>query len=78
MNLNNKEFFDDFNEIIMDWSKIDENTLNIAIQTLSQQKVETLFTELQEVINTNEKRKSIVDVSLKVLEVLVKMGMRVL
>ena len=71
-------FFDDFNEIIIDWSKIDENTLNIAIQTLSQQKVETLFTELQEVINTNEKRKSIVDVSLKVLQVLVKMGMRVL
>ena len=71
-------FFDDFNEIIIDWSKIDENTLNIAIQTLSQQKVETLFTELQEVINTNEKRKSIVDVSLKVLQVLVKLGLKVL
>ena len=71
------EFFDDFNEIIVDWSKIDQNTLSSMIETLSQQKVETLFTELQEVINTNEKRKSIVDVSLKVLEVLVNMGMKV-
>ena len=71
-------FFDAFPDgIQIDWNKIDSNTLDSMLQSLSEQKVETIFSELQECINTNEKRRTIIDVTLKVLEVAISLGMKI-
>ena len=74
----NDNFFDAFpGGIQIDWNKIDSNTLDSMLQSLSEQKVETIFSELQECINTNEKRRTIIDVTLKVLEVAINLGMKI-
>jgi hypothetical protein len=72
------DFFDDFPEGIgVDWSKISDKELDQFVATLSKQDVEKIFEELQKVIDTNNKRKSIVDVTLKILQVAVSLGMKI-
>jgi hypothetical protein len=72
------DFFDDFPEgIEVDWSKISDKELDQLVATLSKQDVEKIFGELQKVIDTNNKRKSIVDVTLKILQVAVSLGMKI-
>jgi hypothetical protein len=76
--MSNDPFFDDFPDLQVDWSKIDETQLNDMISKLQKQDVEKIFSALQDSINSNNQVKSIVGVSLKVLEVLVGLGMKVL
>ena len=72
------DFFDDFPEgIEVDWSKISDKELDQLVATLSKQDVEKIFGELQKVIDTNNKRKSIVDITLKILQVAVSLGMKI-
>jgi arsenate reductase-like glutaredoxin family protein len=72
------DFFDDFPEgIEVDWSKISDKELDQLIATLSKQDVEKIFNELRTVIDTNNKRKSIVSVTLKILQVAVSLGMKI-
>ena len=72
------DFFDAFPDgIQVDWSKISDKELDQLVATLSKQDVEKIFGELQKVIDTNNKRKSIVDVTLKILQVAVSLGMKI-
>lgn len=74
----NDDFFDAFGDgIQVDWSKINSEELDKIMATLNKQEVEKIFGSLQEAIDLNNKRKSIVDVTLKVLAVAVKLGMKV-
>jgi DNA replication protein DnaD len=73
------DFFDAFGDgIQVDWSKISSEELDKMLDTLNKQDVEKIFNALQEAVDLNNKRKSIVDVTLKVLEVAVSLGMKVI
>jgi pyoverdine/dityrosine biosynthesis protein Dit1 len=74
----NDDFFDAFPDgIQVDWSKISSDDLNKMMDTLNKQDVEKIFNSLQEAIDLNDKRKSIVDVTLKVLQVAINLGMKI-
>lgn len=77
--MSNDDFFDAFGDKIeVDWSKINSDELDKMMDTLNKQDVDRIFNTLQEAIDTNNKRRAIVDVTLKVLEVAVKLGMKVI
>lgn len=72
------DFFDAFgDEIEVDWSKISDKELNELLTKLSKQEVDRIFGELRKAIDSNNKRKSIVGVTLKVLQLAVSLGMKV-
>ena len=71
------DFFDAFEDIEVDWSKISDKELNELLTKLSKQEVDRIFGELRTAIDSNNKRKSIVGVTLKVLQLAVSLGMKV-
>jgi len=72
------DFFDAFGDgIEVDWSKITDQELDQLVATLNTQKVNDIFEGLKSAIDTNNKRKSIVNITLQVLQVAVKLGMKV-
>lgn len=75
---NSSDFFSAFDDnIVIDWSKVSEADLDTMLQKLSKQDVEKIFTELQSAIEANNKRKAIVKITLQVLDMAVKLGMKV-
>jgi hypothetical protein len=78
MSKNSGDFFDAFDDgISVDWSKISEADLDIMLQKLSKQDVEKIFTDLQAAIASNNKKKAIVNITLRVLDMAVRLGMKV-
>lgn len=78
MSNNSGDFFNAFgDEIKVDWSKISEVELKAMLQKLSRQDVEKIFTDLQDAIASNNKKKAIVKVTLQILDMAVKLGMKV-
>lgn len=72
------DFFNQFPDgINVNWSKISDKELDQMVSTLSKQDVEKIFGELRTAIEISNKRKAIVNITLQVLQVAVKLGMKV-
>ena len=73
------EFFDSFDdEIEIDWSKVSMQRIEKMYSKLSAQDADKIFSQLKGVIDENNKKKAIINATFAVLQVAVKLGLKVI
>jgi hypothetical protein len=72
-------FFDSFDEEIeVDWSKVSMQRIEKMYAKLSTQDADKIFGQLKNVIDENNKKKAIINATFAVLQVVVKLGLKVI
>jgi len=73
------EFFDSFDdEMEIDWSKVSMQRIEKMYAKLSAQDADKIFSQLKGVIDENNKKKAIINATFAVLQVAVKLGLKVI
>lgn len=76
---NKDSFFDSFDDDLeIDWSKVSIDRVNKLYAKLSDQDIEKVFSDLRDVTDSNNKKKSIIATTFTVLQVAVKLGLKVI
>ena len=74
------DFFDSFDDedIEIDWSKVSMQRIEKMYSKLSAQDADKIFSQLKGVIDENNKKKAIINATFAVLQVAVKLGLKVI